>query len=747
MRRPARRFLAAVAGVFVAVSVSAQQPDTTPPVPLVFVGATAEGYKLTRPARDFSSGFRIDRTDAARSNLDVEIVVPPLVAPNTNAVPITMTIGGQVITGKASIPPDGALLMLTAILPEPLTYTSQIKISAPSRKSLVVPLQIVRSRVATSLEFKDLDTVPGATGDPIVATFTLRETSGQKTTFYTPDLSGLARIVATKRLQASSSQLPTVSRFKSDGTVDVLKANQTLDIDGGATERFTIALAGLPDAGEYGGTLHVTSPDGTTIDQAVTLLVHDSVGLAVALILAGVVLSMWLRYYYQTKRPEIVRSHTALEVLKQLDEIATRPGVTDPAKVVVQSLADRVQRANERIRIGEGESADTVVTDVRGKLELLRKWIDAVKIVTALGSSPVAPPLRRKLDDVRVVLLNTGATDVGAALTTVLAIPGDIQTALAADFNKTLGALEGALAKLPGGAGHAPAAQAAIVEVEHLIDRAKQTFNAGNLDEARALVTGARKQFVVVLADEMKTAIAGVPLGYDAAGWTPIAAEIGRLLDDAKDDADLDRAWNEYNAARREYVRHVLRGLRRESGTLTAILTALSTQNPNNPTVKAVTPILEPAAASIAGAQQVLDTDVDAAYARTQDGDQAIRAARKALEDRGVQMSVGAQAIAAFFRPAGVPALATIDSPDALAALPVEPAIALADLRRTLQFWDILVSAVIAAIAVFLGMKTLLFGSLTWGGWADWATAFLWGLGMHQFSFDGVNTLAQKFSK
>jgi hypothetical protein len=742
---------AALLGALVA-SAHAQAPQTQAEgaLPVALIGATAEGYKLTQPVRDLSVSFRIDRTDGLRSNLEVEIAVANLGgAPNTNRVPVTLLLDNQVIASKATIPPGGAWLTVSATLPDPATYTSQIRISAANKKALVVPLQIVRSRAATPLEFKDLDIVPGQTGRPLTATFSLRETAGHQTTFYTPDVSGLARILGGKRVSALLSATPVVSRLKSDDTTESLEPGRTLEIGSGATQRFTVALPAVTEAGEYGGTLHVTSPDGAPVDSAMTLLVHDPTWLAVALIVLGVVLSMLLRWYYQTKRPEMVRSHTALEVLKQLDSMAMRTDIAAEAKAVIQSLTQRVQRAFERIRLGEGDTADAAVTDVKAKLELLRAWLDASTRVAALGDSPVAPPLRKKVEDQRAVLLSASASasEIAAAMTALQAIPGDIQAALVADFNAALGAIESALQKRPAGAGHAPAVRDKIAEVQRLVDRARQEHNGDRLPQARDLVTAARKQYVRVLADEMHNAVAEVPLGYDAPAWTPIAREIGRVLDTARNDGNADRAWSEYNEARRQYVRGLLRGLRKEHGEVMAIVGALRGRDPNDAAAAESAPFTDAAATAITNADTKLESDLDAALDSARDADEEMRAAEAALEKRGVRLGGATRVLAAFFRPAGVPALVSIDSPDALSPLPRQPAITLDQLRTSIDRSDFLVGAVIAAIAVFLGLKTLLFGSLTWGGYADWAGALLWGLGLHQVSFDGVNNLAQKLSK
>ena len=45
---------------------------------------------------------------------------------------------------------------------------------------------------------------------------------------------------------------------------------------------------------------------------------------------------------------------------------------------------------------------------------------------------------------------------------------------------------------------------------------------------------------------------------------------------------------------------------------------------------------------------------------------------------------------------------------------------------------DLLVTAVVLAIAVVSGLTLLYESKPAWGGWPDITTAFLWGLGLHQ---------------
>jgi hypothetical protein len=71
---------------------------------------------------------------------------------------------------------------------------------------------------------------------------------------------------------------------------------------------------------------------------------------------------------------------------------------------------------------------------------------------------------------------------------------------------------------------------------------------------------------------------------------------------------------------------------------------------------------------------------------------------------------------------------------------------AAARLSRDLKRWNLIVSAFIAFIAVLLGLK-IWAADPTWGEVDDFLAAVLWGLGLHQFTFDGISGLAAKVMK
>ena len=60
---------------------------------------------------------------------------------------------------------------------------------------------------------------------------------------------------------------------------------------------------------------------------------------------------------------------------------------------------------------------------------------------------------------------------------------------------------------------------------------------------------------------------------------------------------------------------------------------------------------------------------------------------------------------------------------------------------------DILAFVVGLLIAFALGWKVLYQPDLTWGGWADYIPALLWGFGMHQFTSGGISTIWAEIRK
>ena len=68
-------------------------------------------------------------------------------------------------------------------------------------------------------------------------------------------------------------------------------------------------------------------------------------------------------------------------------------------------------------------------------------------------------------------------------------------------------------------------------------------------------------------------------------------------------------------------------------------------------------------------------------------------------------------------------------------------------LNRLIRRSDFLISAAVLGIACLMGIKALWLSDLSWGGWEDRVIAVLWGLGLHQATFTGVDALRSTLAK
>lgn len=716
-------------------------------VPLTFVGGS-DGYKLTRFTPDFQDQFEILPSNGKEAL--ATLTVPELRAPGQTPQQVALLVDGKPFKNGDAIrvPPTGVVLSVSATLPAAAVYLATIKVFMPDRKPLLTPLQITRVMQQLPLEFRDLETVVVDTGDMATATFGLRETAGLGVTVNPPALIPLVRLENNKRIAATAGVVvQQLSLAPPGGKLSPVPANSQQSFGAGEIKTYALGFQSPVQAGEYSGTIRVSAANRPEVERAFSVLVHDPAIYAVLWILLGIVLAQGLRWFFQVRRPAMLRSQRALAVLERLGQISAKAGIDDDALQVVRSMEQRIQAAYQQIQIGQGDAAEPVVAEVEGKLGLLELWCEGLQRVAALGSSPIAPPIRDTVRGVRSVLVDPAATAgaIATAANTLQGIPADVERAQRDDFVKARDALVAALAKNPGGAGHLPTVQAVVAHVQRLVNDANQQFNQGRVEDARTLIAKARQAYVVVLADEMQNQISGAaPIGYTAAEWQPLAAEMTRLLRLAKNDIDADRAWSEYDAARRLYFRYAIEGLSREKDSIERQVDAVKQLNANSPQAAAAGVSLASAARAIAQAQSDATSNLDAAFQSISDADRALRQASAQIQN-GVAVMGAVQNFLDFFNARSIPALAPGAPPAAVAPIAAPQALQVALVRSSYR-WDLFITALVALLAVLLGMKALWFGNHTWGGAQDYTIAVLWGMGLHGFSFDGVSGLAQKFT-
>ncbi len=732
-----------VVGYALLLARAAQAQQTL--VPVTVVGAAADGIKLTRTAPDFS--HRIQITSTAVTDLEVTISVPPFQGPETTTADIKATIAGTAAGQPLTLKKGAtAILDLQATLPLVGTYVTSIAIAAPDRTPLVVALQVTRTRGATTVQVKDLDTVPVTAGHDAVARFTVYETSGQTITIYPPELSGLAKVVADKRLQAAFDGVPVVTAV---GATPAPGSN-TYALAGGGVQAFTVTVKGLDEPGQYTGNLHVASPNAAVVDQSVTFLVRGSARRAGGLILLGVIVSLLLHWYYRTRRPNLVRGQNALLVRSQIGRAEARADLTSDERAILAAFRGRIDAVLEAIRFGETAASDATIAEVRDKLALFTKWVDGRRRVDGISPARLAATFRAALDAAEAVLRRDGAssTDIANAMKPLDSLATDIANAVRQDLDQALKqfkeALQASLGKV-----HLPAVTAALEEARRRLAQAQTALEGNRLSDAAGALTEARGLYSRALLDDLRSALAaGQPRGFSADEWTTARAEVERLIATAASDPDPQSTLRQYEAARGTYLSRLLEGLVRAIDTekkRAAKALELTQVKPDEYTGLAQR-LTDATARAASAREHVAKQELDAATTDYVSAEALVAdvAARVAAVG-GERLGARAPEAAGPFAPASLPEVAGdargAEAPWLLGNVDLTRAKRIHFLRLG---WDTGVTAVIALLAVMIGLKMLWATDLTWGGIDDSLAAVLWGLGLHQVSFEGIDSLAQR---
>lgn len=200
-------------------------------------------------------------------------------------------------------------------------------------------------------------------------------------------------------------------------------------------------------------------------------------------------------------------------------------------------------------------------------------------------------------------------------------------------------------------------------------------------------------------------------------------------LEKARQDPALTDRQKEVIGSLLSQVTDLRKAIRLETMTLTEVDGALDLLEKKVPLLKdwisvsRRASVLHPIPANIAAPLQ----EVEAAL-----GDR--NATTQVITQAGTKLAAAAAAIPP---PAG-----------ARAAAPLRTAMPQDDAKQNLSWLlsrirssDLLVTVVILLIACLMGIKALWISDLGWGGWEDRVIAVLWGLGLHQATFTGVEAL------
>lgn len=709
-----------------------------------------EGIKLVAETSDFKHLLQIAAI-ANKEVKDLRVEVAPFTGPNSVQSNIAWKVNNQAgdksvtVPGLASVP-----LELSADLPIAGNYDSTIWLIY-AEKRWPIKLTVTRMRAAPSVEVLGIETTLDTAFLPAENAYlwlTLHETAGKKATLNIPTLTSLALVQSDKsKLQAK------YDCFQVNCLGEECKTeNGFLVLNPGQTVHVQLTVVGLSDSGEFSGNLRVSSPDGDPIDKAVTILRRKSGWLAGLLIALGVAISFLLRHYASNVRPRLIRQREALALQQDIEElIRTHKSLIADEQDALDHLDRQARDLIEDIATARVVNAEQVIKDIKAKVEIFPRWVQERGRVDKLKPTELQQEFRDALNKIKDFMYEPTIKDeaLKEAVKTLDNIAPQMKvkvreywTTKTTDFKNELNALlKSSLSTV--------VKEDLTREVEPELKRVDAFLKDEKLDDAQTAYSKARLAYVRILSRELKSSLPEtVPLGFDPPSWKQLKDKVISLLNAAESEAaDPQRATDAYLQAYSTYL----------EGLIWKLQDRVKSKKES---IDKDTNISPPDQIKFRGLLDSVALNLTQALTKINSGDmrgaaQDYEAATKGFVqvDTELKASGGTMAAAAdASAPAAAGTATTIPGPFELPFLDLftshgrTPTVV--ELTQKLGVFDLIFTAIVLLIAVFLGLKLLWVGNLTWGGWDAYLSAVLWGLGLHQVSgvaFEGLQGLAAKF--
>jgi hypothetical protein len=373
----------------------------------------------------------------------------------------------------------------------------------------------------------------------------------------------------------------------------------------------------------------------------------------------------------------------------------------------VQALRDRLGRAAQKLADVPHADVTADRDGVLARLPILSRWITLRR--AALDSGNAAAFRDRLASAEQYVRLETD--DAATAIEALEAVEHALQVGpdLAAEIEAVARAVEEWRS-----APHVVDITDPSSSIAASISRAKQALDAGDTDAAAAARTDAWRTWLEAAADELRQLLDGGPPPEVAADdWQRLREDLSGLPARVRLANDAGSAMTSYREA---YARY-----------------------------------LEVAAAGLAGLKDGAERDrrrlireratLAVERARAQRVGEAYAVYREATE--GHAKLAGRMGDGDGGRAAAVP------PPDAhapVSQVTVPPAPTIfppADrISRQIRSWELVAAIAIGALLALSGLLLIYQADPSWGGWADAAALFLWGLGLYQIgNIAGLSTI------
>jgi hypothetical protein len=559
-----------------------------------------------------------------------------------------------------------------------------------------------------------------------------------------------------------------------------------------------LAVCDLSEPGNYSGILRLSAQDKEPVSHSISFLVKESIWLAGLLICIGVVASHLLRLYTLVWRPRWdhrKRNRLLFDKLSELRaELKQKFGELDKDETdILDWYSTWLKDLDEALAQDQAEKPDAIIVEIDGKLNLLRLWLEIHRRIKSLPSS-IRDSFQQNTDWQTVwqtvsVSLRTKRQPPDAAQAQAEATAQQIKLA---ELNRTItdklkDYYQGQLDLLDGQV-KAWLAQnnITIPEEEQLLAsvktaRDKLDTDPPSFDLFPEALEQARANFVYywarVLDEYLKKAPPKeLPPGFDQTAWDTLKQEV-------RDDLKLVLA----GGAPTDVIKAYERGYSRYLDGLITKLHAKVKKDQEELSKQLNDPKndLKEQEENLAKAQPAEKPPIESEIKRLKDEiagktegikqlDSLVQKLVQARDQRLKGMLLEAEQtynvvqeeynnnISSDFKTLGPneanAATAAGALPpgadDTVLTLPTlgRPQWTLPSvegLRLLLQFGDWGRFILVTIAAVILGLTLLWVNDATWGGTADYLTAILWGLGLHQIAgavFPGVGGLTQQLT-
>lgn len=719
-------------------TASPQRVETAQEKPrLNIVGASAaEGLKLNSNSSSFTYLFTVEATSGAVSG--VRVRVAPFTGPDRALVETKCEINNKPCAdGAVTVPAlDSIQIKVTATLPLEGIYTSSLTLTYGGKREPSTPISVTRARANIPVEVVGVETVRD---EPILW-------SGAKTVWLTlggnPGAESYSLQPPTP--VALALQGPNNTKLQADiGTVTVKdeqgnEVKDSFNIKSGETRRYQMTIAGLDDAGQYTGTLRVAALDALPVDKPLTIVVKSSALCAALLIGVGVLVGYLLKRYGTRDRPRLLQQRRLLILASEVNTLEREAGqLNDDEKGVLVLIRRWIDDLYEDLQVGVAKEPDAAVELLDKKLTLIPLWVNARRRMEAVRPAELAEPFRARLDAVRSFLREKQPAQdaLKKAQDALNTLPAEITKAVKDDLSKRLNDFGEEVQKFQKNVTDPNILDAIRTRVEPAIARAAADVEAERFDAARAAFDEARGDYARLLAEDLRARLdsASVPSGFNAVQWQSLKSEVAARLDQVSTTSDPDAALAAYHAAYTGYLQKLADALSGEVKERLAKLKAEADKfteedlQSHSADLNAIFKHLDGVARRLAA------RELTEAAGEYQQAKEALGRIDGKLRAGGISMSVAASEATADALAAG-----SIPGPGGelptVAVLEREPRArpTVESLTKRLRWYDRTVTFIIFLVAVTLGLYLLWINDPTWGGWGDWLTAVLWGLGLHR---------------